>query len=189
MRQGPIAILLSLAGITGGCGAPFNIKTRTTVPAAYSSFGGSRTVMFSIEAMRDEDALYDTFDANLILAGMLPVSVKVTNSGSEAVDLKQTRFGVTSPEGRTFKSIDSRAVLKRLMAFYEISTYSKAGYKTSRDGLASHQLDTIAPLGPGESREGMIFFRLPEDIIRRTDLTFVISKLDRTPSDVPLKLN
>jgi hypothetical protein len=189
MRLAPVAILLLAAAITGGCGAPFNIKTRTSVPASYSSFGGNSSIMFSVEALRDEDVLYDTFDANLILAGLLAVRVKVTNSGSEPVDLKETRFGIKSKEGRAFKSIDARAALKRLLTYYQISTYSKAGYKRSRDDLASHQLDNLAPLGPGESREGLVFFRLPDELIQQPDLTFIVSKLDRTASDVQLKLN
>src|ERR1700686_4194776 len=81
--------VLSILAVTLGCGKPFNVKQQPELPpvsyAAKASAGG---VSIQAQAITDEDSLYDTFDANLISAGILPVRVMLTNPADHAVDLQ-----------------------------------------------------------------------------------------------------
>src|SRR4249919_380696 len=81
--RGVTTVLLVLTAImAGGCGAPFNIKTRADMPAPnYAAPASAGAVTLNAQALLDEDLLFDTFDANLILAGVLSVRVKLTSSG------------------------------------------------------------------------------------------------------------
>lgn len=169
-----VAITLS---ITGCGGKPFRVKTRPDPPPPASGpVAESQGVSFQAEALTDEDFLYQTFDANLIMAGILPVRVKVGNSSPEALNLKRVRFEVGSG-GRPLKMIDARRAYKRLISYYGISTYSQEGYRESRDDFSAYALDLETPLPPGEARQGMLFFQIPDEQIRRGGLILMIRKL------------
>lgn len=175
-----------------GCGKPFNVKTLPDLPPAnYAARAASDHVSVQAQALTDEDFLYQIFDANLILAGILPVRVMLTNSGGEIVDLKNTQFEVHAAAGSSFKAMNERQAFKRLISYYEISTYNKAGFKESREAFSAFGLDTTTPLVAGQSRQGMVFFRVPAESARG-GLTLVISRLDSASSSrgkLELKLN
>src|SRR4029078_13430692 len=83
------------------------------------------------QAITDEDYLYEIFDANLIQAGVYPVRIRVTNNGAGALELKRAKFEIKSGTGKPFGVAEARRVYKRLISYYELSLYSKDGYKRS----------------------------------------------------------
>lgn len=184
------ALLLTAAGF--GCGKPFNVKTQPTLPStSYSARARVDDITVEANAIIDEDFLYDTFDANLIAAGVLPVRVMLTNSGAGSADLKSARFEIEA-QSRRFKAADSRRSFKRLISYYGISVYSKTGYKESLEAFDSYALDVSTPLAGSQSRQGLLFFLMPADAARQAGLTLVIGRLKSRPSDgraVSLKLN
>ncbi|MEK6407584.1 MAG: hypothetical protein AABN34_11525 [Acidobacteriota bacterium] len=176
-----------------GCGKPFNVRTQPELPpASYAAKASAGSIGIQAHAVTDEDLLYDTFDANLLLAGVLPVRVMITNSGRESVDLKNARFEMRAAKGRSFKAMNERQAFKRLVSYYEISAYSKAGYKESLEAFSAYALDVKAPLEAGQSRQGLVFFSMPSQASRGAGLALVVSKLDSAhPASrgVELKLN
>ena len=181
--------LLILAGAFG-CGKPFNVKTHPRLPASnYAAKASLDEIVVEAHAVTDEDLLYDTFDANLIAAGVLPVRIALTNSGSDAMDLKNSRFEIRTHSGR-FKSVEARKAFKRLISYYGISAYSKSGYQESLEAFVSHAFDLRTPLGGTESRQGLMFFLVPVDVARQAGVTLDIRRL-KSNSDqaVSLKLN
>jgi hypothetical protein len=192
LAAGCSVLLVTTASL--GCGKPFNVRTQPNLPpanfAAKASAGG---LSIEAQAMTDEDFLYDTFDANLVLAGVLPVRVLLTNSSAESVVLNNVRFEVRAIAGRSFKAVSERQAFKRLISYYEISTYNKAGYKESLDDFSAYGLDGKTPLAAGQSRHGLVFFSMPSEAARGTGLTLVISRLNADLSGsrggVELKLN
>lgn len=141
------------------------------------------------QAITDEDFLYETFDANLILAGVLPVRVILTNPGEETVALKQARFEIREQSGRRFRSASARDAFKRLISYYGISTYSKHGYKESLDDFSSYALDIDAPLAGAKSREGLQFFLMPSETSASAGLTLVVSGVGQQSASAELRLN
>jgi hypothetical protein len=129
LAMGSAALLLAAAGF--GCGRPFNVKTQPTLPSAgYVAKASLDEITVEALAITDEDFLYDTFDANLIAAGVLPVRVSLTNSGAAPAELKNARFEIETRSNR-FKASDARKAFKRLISYYGISVYSKSGYRIS----------------------------------------------------------
>ena len=174
-----------------GCGRPFNVKTQPTLPSAsYVAKASVDAIAVEAHAITDEDLLYDTFDANLIAAGILPVRVLLTNGGSEPVELKKARFEIETQSIR-FKNADARKAFKRLISYYGISAYSKSGYNESLEAFTSHAFDVTTTLGGGQSRQGLMFFMVPAEAARQPGLTLVVGKLKPKPADgaVSLKLN
>jgi hypothetical protein len=174
-----------------GCGRPFNVKTQPSLPPA--RYAGTTTVdsiTIGAQAITDEDLLYDTFDANLISAGLLPVRVMVTNAAAEPVDISKTRFEVQAGSER-YKAVDTHRAFKRLMSYYEVSAYTKSGYKDSLEAFSRYALDLTTPLNGNDSRHGLVFVMMPEEIARQTGLTMVISRLgnNRSKPNIELRLN
>jgi hypothetical protein len=197
-----LVIALIIVAHFAGCGGkPFNVKERPfhvrrgpdKPTPTFSAKAEAGSVTIQAEAVTDEDFLFDTFDANLILAGVLPVTVMITNSGQEPLDLRKARFEVRAQQGRSFKSADAKRAFKRLISYYGISTYSKPGYKESQEDFLSYSLDATKPVSPGESRDGMVFFLVPAEVARETGNTLVIRLLDakqsKSSAPVELKLN
>jgi hypothetical protein len=170
-----------LAFVASSC-KPFKVKPRIEVPrAANEAQAETNGVAFRASVVRDEDWLNDTFDANLILAGIVPVRVEVKNARKTPVELRKARFELKTGDGRTFGSVDAGSAFKRALSYYELSAWSKALYKESRADFASYALDTKAPAAPGESRQGLIYFLLRGDSARDGGFVLVISKIE--PSD------
>lgn len=147
-------------------------------PPTFTARAEAGPVTIQAEAVTDEDFLFDTFDANLILAGVLPVGVMITNSGQEPLDLKKAQFEIRMQGNRSFKSVEAKRAFKRLLSYYEISIYSKSGYRDSQRDFFSYSLDLNRPLAPGESREGMIFFLVPVNAARGAEITLIARRLD-----------
>jgi hypothetical protein len=187
-------VALAAVAISGCGGKPFNVKPRVDSPhAPLSSKAQTGGLTVEAEGVTDEDYLYETFDANLVLAGVLAVRVRLTNGSQEPVDLRKSRFEVRAPTGNRYKSIEARRAYKLVVSYYEITTYSKDGYKQSQADFSSHALDTKARLGAGESRQGILFFPVPDQVIREDGFTLVGERLDaarqKKQSAVELRLN
>ena len=195
-----LTFVLSLIPVVTGCGGkpfeirerPFKIKEGREAPLVNIARAKSDQIEIEAEAIRDEDYLYETFNANLILAGVLPIRLELVNRGREPIDLSRARFEIKAADGRGYKMADAKKSFKRLISYYEISTYSKSGYKKSQEDFASYSFELNKPLGAGESREGMVFFIVPEPVVQMPGVTLVASRLDRKQSKsaaVELKLN
>ena len=188
LRLGIVGILCLVAGTMLGCGKPFNVKTRTDLPpATYASSTATDSISIQARAITDEDFLYDTFDANLISAGVLPVRVMLNNSSDRSVDLQKARFEIRQQAGRGFKAVDARGAFRRLISYYEISAYNKSGYKESLGTFSEHGVDLKTPLAPGQSRQGLIFFLVPSEAARGAGLTLVVTRLG-AESHTPVEL-
>jgi len=175
-----------------GCGRkPFDVKTRADLPSTSASVASAQSsgITLQAEVLRDEDYLNDTFDANLILAGVLPVRLKLTNSSQEPVDLNKSRFEIKAANGHSYKATDPKKAFKRLVAYYEISTYSKPGYKESQEAFTGYALDLSKPLGAGESREGLVFFVVPAAAAYAQGFIMIASRLDQKGAAIELSLH
>ncbi|MFL6216076.1 MAG: hypothetical protein ACJ74J_19490 [Blastocatellia bacterium] len=186
-------LIVFILFLLAGCGSkPFNVKTEVTLPAIASAPAvESQGVRLQAAVVRDEDYLLSTFDANLILAGVLPVNVTMTNSSAQPLDLHKAGFEVRTPNGHSYKAADASRAYKQLIKYYGISTYSKGAYKQSREDFAAYALDQSKPLAMGERRQGMLFFILPDQAIQAAGLNLIGVRLGVAGSSgtVELKLD
>lgn len=188
-------LLLGFTGLIGcagllvsGCATkPFNVRPRHVAPPAdFTARVAAGSVEVQAAAIRDEDYLQATFDANLIMAGILPVKLALQNSGSGPIDLKGMRFSL-SAGGQQRKPIEPKDAFKRLIGYYKIRVYSIDGYKASRGEFASYGFDRRAPLAPGESRWGILFFENPQ--VQPPGSSLVLSVRGIGASELKLKVN
>jgi hypothetical protein len=180
-----------------GCGKPFNVKPKPAIkdatsvpPVTWKAEGVSQGVRIQAATVTDEDYLYDTFEANLLLADVLPIHLKMTNTGTEAAALRQAKLEIKA-QNKSYKMLDSHKAYKRLMSFYGISIYNKNGHKESRADFDTHAFDLKKNLAAGESREGLVYFAVPNEIIKSGNLNLLASKLSagRAKDNSPVELN
>jgi hypothetical protein len=178
------------------CGKPFNVKPKPTVKdikpdasVTLKAEGEANGMKIQAEAITDEDYIYDAFDANIIMAGVLPVRLQLTNGGAEKAGLRNARFEIFA-QNKIYKLIDSHKAYKKLMSYYAISIYNKNGYKVSREDFDTHALELKKELAPGESREGLIYFAIPNEIIKGGDLKLLTRRLGagRVKDDARMEL-
>ena len=187
------AVLVFVAGLASSC-KPFNVKPRIEVPrAATESHAEEKGLEVRASVVQDEDWLNDTFDANLILAGIVPVRVELKNTEQVPLELKKARFELKTASGRSFESVGGDRAFKRALSYYELSAWSKALYKESKVDFASYDFDVKTPLAAGEFRQGLMYFLLPSENARETGFTLVLTRLKNSDQKgsgrVELKLN
>lgn len=188
-----LVLVVLLAFIASSC-KPFKVKPRIEVPrAANEARAEANGVAFSASVVRDEDWLNDTFDANLILAGIVPVRVELKNARQTPLELHKAKFELKTADGRTYRSVDAGSAFKRALTYYELSAWSKALYKESRADFASYALDTKKPVAPEQSRQGLIYFLLPARSPVTNGFTLAVNGLNTKNSkahdEVRLKLD
>ncbi|MEK6300886.1 MAG: hypothetical protein AABO41_09205 [Acidobacteriota bacterium] len=172
-----LALVVVLTVIAAGC-KPFNVKPKVELRgAATEAQAEAGGVVIRASVVRDEDWLTDTFDANLILAGIVPVRVEVKNAGQAPIDLSKVRFELKTANGHGFGSVNSERAFKQALSYYDVSAWSKGLYKESRADFASYGLDTKTPAPAGESRKGLVYFLVPGDSARGSAFTLVVSRL------------
>jgi hypothetical protein len=160
-----IGKILLMAAALLGCGKPFDVKPRVDLPAGQNA-AEDHGLKIRAQPITDEDWIYDAFDANLIMAGLLPIEVEISNSGNAAAKIERAKFELKTEDGKKLKPLDPRRAFKRLISYYEINTYNKRMYQQSREDFLSYAIDLQTPLGPGQSRRGLLFFALPAENIR-----------------------
>jgi len=175
--------MVFLAVSTQGC-KPFNVKPRIEIPGASNAArADANGIPIAASVVRDEDWLTDTFDANLILAGIVPIRVEVKNGAQMPIELSKVRFELKSATGRVFESVNADRAFKQALSYYDVSTWSKDLYKESRADFASYGLDTKTPAPAGESRKGLIYFLVPGEDARGRGFTLVVRKLPNTSAN------
>jgi len=184
---GYVLYVLYVAMLSAGCAPkPFNVRSRpVSPPGVFSSRAAAGAIELQAGSIRDQDVLYDTFDANLIMAGLLPVKVSFTNRGSVPVDLKPIRFSLVETGGHKRSPIQPGRAFRRLMRYYKIQAYNIAGYKASRGDFISYGFEADRVLPPGESRWGVLFFENPD---RLQGSTLVLSVTGIGAGEVRLTL-
>lgn len=188
------AALLMFALMAGCASKPFNVKPAPgNPPVTHPATIDHEGLSIEAAALTDEDYLYQTFEANLLLAGVLPVKVTMTNQTAEPIDVKKARFEISAPGSRVYKSVTGEKAFKRVFSYYDFTLYNKEGYKESKKDFSAYAFDLTTPLGVGQSRSGLIFFITPPEMTRAQQLTLaarrLISKEKKSDPGLILKLN
>jgi hypothetical protein len=146
-----------------GCGSPFRVPERVRIPPSRLSDRAHRAGLTIVAAaVTDEDAMLELFRANLRLAGLLPVYLEMTNEGSAVFELRRMKAEARDQTGRRFDEISANDALDALYEYYGIMLYRPASKKELKERFRRIAFALDPPLGPGEHREGILFFALPK---------------------------
>jgi hypothetical protein len=178
-----------LLAMVGCSGQLYRVAPRPVSPATeLNSTASGNNLEVSALALVDDDRAFEQFGANLPLAGLLAVDVKLINRATTPLEAGALRFEVCDASGQKFKQLAPKKALKRLMKYYDVGFYVIEARRRTLADLETLALALDTPLAPQEERRGMLFFETKRDAATASGLTLTIeNRASKTP--VTLKLN
>jgi hypothetical protein len=102
------------------------------------------------------DRSVEQFEANLPLAGVIAVDVKLINQSSGSISAKRLKFELN--DEKRFKQIQPKKALSKVIDFYGNSFYRVDARKRTQESYEAIALKLNGMLAPGETRRGFLFF-------------------------------
>lgn len=170
-------------------GSLYKVKPVVQTPiadgASGTEVGGVR--VRAVPLLTDEE-IQELFEANLLLAGILPVRLEMGNNSDAPVDLKKARFSLRDGEGRVFKTLTVKKAVSRILKYYAVYIYNPNSHAKFTEDFRAHAFNIETPLTQGEQRNGLVFFQSPknEPVASPHGLVLTIEQL---PQSLELKLN
>ncbi len=151
--------------MTACSGSLFRVKPVTELPPlpdnARSASAGGVTVRVA-PLLSDEEA-QELFEANLPLAGVLPVRIEMAFESGVPVDLKRARFRMKDGQGREWKLLSPKSAVSRVLKANEVFAYNPNSRKQFEKEFAAHGIELKEPLSTSERRrQGFLFFQTPK---------------------------
>lgn len=175
-----------LIALNGCSGQLFSVAPRPVSPASdLSATAATGSLEVSAYAFTDDDRAFEQFGANLPLAGLLAVDVKLLNRAQTPLDPRALRFVVRNATGQQLKQIEPKKALKRLMKYYDMSFYLLEARRRTLADFEALALPLAAPLNGQEERRGLLFFETKRDAATLTGLTLTVENRETKPQSPP----
>jgi hypothetical protein len=192
-RIKPRLVVLAMAtALTTSCaGSLFKVKPAVELPPlageARSGSAGGVTVRVA-PLLSDEDS-QDLFEANLPLAGVLPVRVELAFESGVPVETKKVRFRLHDGEGREWKLMSPKAAISRILKANDVYAYNPNSRKQFQKEFTAYALELKEPLSANDQRrQGFLFFETPKKGPVETPRGLVLV-IERLPQPVEIHLN
>jgi hypothetical protein len=134
-----------------------------------SNPGGLNAGAFALEG----DSALERFEANLPLAGVVALDLRLENTSAESLDLARFKFALEDAAGKRLKPLAPKRALGAVMKHYGNSFYTLAARQNTRDDYESVALK-LGGLAPREERRGILFFQTDRNTTRLNGLTLRI---------------
>jgi hypothetical protein len=184
-----LPLFLSIA-LAASCGGSL-YKVKPTVDSPVSTGSATTTTggihLRAAPLLTDEET-QELFEANLLLAGLLPVRVELSNESGATLEFKRVRFHLREGPGAEWKYRTPKQAVSRILEANDIFLYnpnSRAAFETS---FGAHALDLQTPLAPNQSRRGLIFFQTPKKEAVESPRSLVLT-IEGLPQPLELRLN
>ncbi len=185
MRKPFHTIFVSIALVLSGCGgqlykvaAPPKTAPPTLAPA-------ENGLLAAAKALTGDEAM-EQFEANLLLASLVAVDVRLVNQTAEPIQLGTSRWELRDGGGTSFKILTPKQALARVMGYYGKRIYSPVGYQQTLEKYETLALPLSFTLAPREERRGFLFFETKYEATGVSGLTLTIAG---PASPINLKLN
>ncbi len=153
------ALLVPLLLISSACGgrlykvAPLPASDPPDVSAVHASGLNIGAVVL------DGVQSYDRFEANLPLAGVIAVDVRMVNKSDGTVRANALKFELHDATGANLKHLAPKKALGSVMKYYGNSFYAKAAYRQTLEDYESIGLKQALAIEPGGELRGIVFFQ------------------------------
>src|SRR5947209_6961114 len=181
-----------LALVTASCsGSLFKVKPVSELPAMPASAASANVGSLSFRAsplLTDEET-QELFEANLQLAGLLPVRLEIVHNSGEAIDLSKVRFHLRDAAGAEWKIIPAKQAIGRILKANGVFAYNPNSRKIFEKEFRAYELDLRSPLTHAErQRRGLIIFLSPKKDPVSSPRGLVLT-IDGLAQPATLKLN
>lgn len=152
--------------LTAACsGSLFKVRppaALSAMPAGAPSVDVGSLSFQAAPLLTDEES-QELFEANLHLAGLLPLRIEIRHNGGEAIELKKLRFGLQDAQGVEWKMLSAKQATARILNANKVFAYNPNSRKAFEKEFRAYELDLKSPLAHAERRRGgFIFFQSPK---------------------------
>ncbi|MGI8734436.1 MAG: hypothetical protein ACR2LM_14180 [Pyrinomonadaceae bacterium] len=184
--SGAVFLLFSACG-----GALYKVKPVVELPPLKgdlkSASGGGVSVVVA-PLLSDEDS-QGLFEANLPLAGVLPVRIELNYESGVPVEIKKSRFSLRDETGKDWKLLTPKQAISRVLKANEVYAYNPNSRKQFEAEFSAYGLDVKTPLSPTDRRrQGFLFFQTPDKEAVATPRGLVLM-IDRLPQPLQISIN
>lgn len=159
-RKIALTVLLgSLLPILAACGG--RLYKVTPLPASappkisMSKGGGLDVGAVALDGERS----YERFEANLPLAGVIAVDVRMINKSEATIMTNSLSFELRNASGATLKRIAPKKAMGAVMKYYGNKFYAKVAYQRTLEDYESVALKQGSAIEPEEELRGIVFFQ------------------------------
>jgi hypothetical protein len=184
--------LVAVALLTTSCaGSLFRVKPVVELPPLTGDIKTANAGGAAIRVaplLTDEES-QELFEANLPLAGVLPLRMELVFESGVPVEIKRVRFRLRDGAGREWKVIPAKAAVSRILKANDIFAYNPNSRKQFEKEFTAYAIDLKEPLSPSDRRRtGFLFFQAPKNEPIESPRNLVLL-VERLPQTVELKLN
>ena len=142
----------------------FKVKPFADLPPLSNSAQSIDLGSLSLRAaplLTDEES-QELFEANLQLAGLLPIRVEIIHNSGAPIDLTKVNFRMKDATGAEWKFLSARKALSRILKANDVYAYNPIARKTFEKEFGAYELNLKQPLTRSERRRGgFLFFQSP----------------------------
>ena len=190
-RRIALSTLLSSSLLLASCStALFKVKPATALPPLppESRSADASGVTVRVAPLLTDEQTQELFEANLPVAGILPVRIELNFQSGVPIELKQARFSVRDGQNRSWKLLTTKQAVSRIMKANGVFLYNPYSKKQFQSDLGAYRIDLKTPFDSNQSRRrGFLFFQTPDKrpVEYSQKLTLVIERLPQ-PVSIPL---
>jgi hypothetical protein len=186
LHRTTVTILLgSLLPVFAACGG--RLYKVTPLPASAPpeiSMGKSGGLYIGAIAL-DGERSYERFEANLPLAGVVAVDVRMINKSEATIMTNSLEFELRNASGRALKRIDPKKALSAVMKYYGDKFYATVAYRRTLEDYESVALKEGSAIEPEEELRGIVFFQTKRET---TNVDGLILSVDGLSAPVNVRL-
>lgn len=183
-------VLLCASLLLSACGGSL-YKVKPVVNAPLASATGTASVggveLRAVPLLTDAES-QELFEANLLLAGLLPVRVEMMNESGAALALNKLRFRLRDADGNEWKLVNAKQAVQRILKYNDVTLYNPNSRREFTEKLGAHTFNTKAELNAQERRQGLLFFQTPKKSPVESPRVLVLT-VEGLSQTVALRLN
>ena len=186
-------LLLSLlAVLSASCsGSLFKVKPVTELPPlpAVSNTADAGGVTIRVAPLLTDEQSQELFEANLQVAGVLPVRLELAFQSGVPVETKRARFRLRDNQNQEWKLLTPKSAISRIMKANGVTLYNPNSRKQFEQEFGAYAIDLKQPLSSEDPRrQGFLFFQTPDKRPVRNDLRLTLT-VERLPQVATVALN
>lgn len=156
---------VTLLFISGCGGALYKVKPVVELPPLTGEIKGGTAagLVVAVAPLLTDEESQNLFEANLPLAGVLPMRIELGYKSGVPVEIKKIRFRLRDASGKEWKLLKSKQAISRVLETNEVYAYNPNSRKQFEIEFGAYGLDLKTPLTPGDrERRGFLFFQTPD---------------------------
>lgn len=157
-----LAPLLCLLVCSSCSNSLFKVKPASELPAlpATAASANVGTLTFRATPLLTDEETQELFEANLQLAGLMPVRVEIVHNSGDAMDLRKLRFHLHDASNADWKTISAKQAISRILKANGVFLYNPNSRKTFEKEFRAYELDLKTPLAHADGkRQGLVIFQ------------------------------